>query len=211
MTADRPWFLIYDFETTGLPVYGSRSDHPDQPHIVQAGAVLCLDDEQGTIVDQFEAIAMPSGWVIPQAMTDIHGISTEHALEVGIPEPDLIGQFLAFSRRAVERVAHNEAFDARISRIALKRFMSEAVADEWRGAMPAHCTCAMAKETKLFRSHSLNAVHRGLFAADIEHAHKAMADTLACQAIFFELRRRRTERLLFAGLSPAPTPKLEAF
>ena len=54
---------FFDTETTGLPLFKSPSDHPDQPHIVDICALLYTPD--GVLVDSFEAMVRPDGWVIP--------------------------------------------------------------------------------------------------------------------------------------------------
>lgn len=132
---------FFDTETTGLPQFKAPSDHPDQPHIVDICALLYTPD--GVLVDSFEAMVRPDGWVIPDDVAAIHGITTEMALEQGIPEREAVAGFMSIMAQAGLRVAHNVSFDDRILRIGLKRFMDEATADEFK-AGPKYCTCQAA-------------------------------------------------------------------
>ncbi|WP_182340872.1 hypothetical protein [Comamonas koreensis] len=56
--------LAYDTETTGLPLFKEPSEHPDQPHIVQLGAIL-VDLNTRTTIASMDVIIRPDGWTIP--------------------------------------------------------------------------------------------------------------------------------------------------
>jgi DNA polymerase-3 subunit epsilon len=112
--------LFYDTETTGLPLFKEPSEHPDQPHIVQLAACLVDLDTSNTIASM-DVIIKPDGWVIPDEVSAIHGITTAHALDVGIPEELAVDMLMALWNERT-RIGHNESFDARIVRIAQSRF-----------------------------------------------------------------------------------------
>lgn len=193
---------VFDTETTGLPDYKNPSEGPQQPHIVEIAALL-YDTETSTLVEAFHAIVRPDGWEIPEETTAIHKISTAHALEVGIPEHQAVAGFLAIVERADLRVAHNESFDARILRIALKRHGDgrdawatmhqderDVIADAFK-ERPKFCTmksmikvCALPKNKwpKLAEAY-LTAT--GLAMGD--EAHSALDDAKACAAVYFFL------------------------
>jgi DNA polymerase-3 subunit epsilon len=107
---------FFDTETTGLPAFKLPSDHHSQPHIVDICVLLYTPD--GVLVDSFEAMVKPDGWVIPDEVAAIHGITTAMALDHGIPEVEALGGFHRIIERAGLRVAHNVSFDDRIMRIA---------------------------------------------------------------------------------------------
>ena len=65
--------IVYDTETTGLPLWKLPSGSEGQPHMVEIGAALV--DSDFNIVEQYEAIIKPEGWEISEAMTAIHGRS----------------------------------------------------------------------------------------------------------------------------------------
>lgn len=37
-------YLVFDTETTGLPIWKEPSDHPDQPHVVDIAWTLFAED-----------------------------------------------------------------------------------------------------------------------------------------------------------------------
>lgn len=111
--------LIYDTETSGLYEPSMPSKHPDQPHIVQVAAQLV--DAHCNVLEEFEAIVKPDGWTIPGEATEIHGITTERAMDEGFPEDEVLHQLLSMQSRASMRVGYNQPFDSRIVRIGLYR------------------------------------------------------------------------------------------
>ena len=88
----------YDTETTGLPLFRDPSDDPRQPHLVDI-CILAFNAD-GTLVDSFEAMVRPDGWVIPAEVTAIHGITNEMAMDLGIPESEALDGFMAIHDRA---------------------------------------------------------------------------------------------------------------
>jgi DNA polymerase III epsilon subunit-like protein len=204
--------IIYDTETTGLPDWKEPSESPQQPHLVEIAALLF---DGAAEVDRFHAIVRPDGWDIPEEVAKIHGITMERALDEGIPEPEAVASFLATHARADMRVAHNESFDARILRIALKRYghgasgwdmltqdERDAIADQFKAA-PAYCTCTAAKplmklpptEKMLanprfrnsYKQPNLQEAHQHFLGQTFEGAHGALADAEACARVYFAL------------------------
>lgn len=192
--------LFFDTETTGLPLFKEPSEDPRQPHIVQLGALL-VDTDTRKVLSSLDLIIRPDGWTISDEVAAIHGITTEKAAAVGVDESLAVELLLDLHSRAGLRVAHNEAFDARIVRIALMRFFAPKEADAWKEA-PAECTAdqatpimAMPPTEKMvragFKHHkkpNLREAYRHFIGQDLENAHSAMADTKACAAIWFAMR-----------------------
>lgn len=189
--------FFYDKETSGLPLFKEPSEHPGQPHIVQIGAEL-VDLDTRRVYSSLDVIVKPEGWVIPDEVAAIHGITTEIAHAVGIPERDAIHLMLAMWRRAAVRIGHNEQFDARIARIALMRFSDEATADEWK-AGPSKCTqlistpiLKLPPTEKMVRagfnkhkSASLSEAYLHFTGKPLEGAHSAIVDVRACEEVYF--------------------------
>ena len=187
---------FFDTETTGLPLFKSPSEHPDQPHIVDICALLYTP--QGELVDSFEAMVRPDGWVIPNEVAVIHGITTEMALEHGIPEAEAVAGFMSIMAQAGLRVA---PFDDRILRIGLKRFMDEATADEFK-AGPKYCTCQnstnlvkcpptakmiAAGRGRQFKQPSVAEALLHFTGEELVGGHRARPDTEACARIYFAM------------------------
>lgn len=192
--------LFYDTETTGLPLFHEPSEDPRQPHLVQIAACLVDTDTQQTIASM-DVIVQPRGWVIPDDVAKIHGITTERATEVGIPESVAVGMFIELYRFR-KRIAHNEAFDARILRIALMRHaIDAALPDLWK-AGAAECTQALStpilklpptpKMLAAGRNHhksaNLGEAYRHFMGRELSGAHNAMVDVQACMAVYFAIK-----------------------
>jgi DNA polymerase-3 subunit epsilon len=189
--------LAYDTETTGLPLFKEPSEHPGQPHIVQLGALL-VDLDTRIVHSSLDVIIQPDGWEIPEEVAAIHGITTERALDVGIPEPKAVDMLISMWRMVACRLGHNEQFDARIVRIALMRHFGETVADEWKSG-PAKCTQLISTPilklppTEKMRkagflkhkSANLGEAYQHFMGKPLENAHSAMADARAALDVFF--------------------------
>ena len=198
--------VFFDTETTGLPLFNHPSEDPRQPHIVQLAACLVDMDTRNTVASM-DVIIQPDGWTIPDEVAAIHGITTEHATEVGIPAKLAIQMFLEFAIGRV-RIAHNEQFDARMVRIALLRHFSTDAADEWRDGA-AECTQLLATPivkapptAKMlaagrnhFKSANLGEAVLHFTGKPLENAHSAMADVQNCMAVYFAIQDLQRERL----------------
>jgi len=193
--------LVLDTETTGLPDFKAPSDAPHQPHLVEIAALLY--DGAGNLIDSFDAIIRPDGWEsCPEALA-AHGITHEQAMAEGIPEADALAAFYALHERASLRVAHNQSFDARILRIAIKRYMSDADADAW-SSQPAFCTMNTAKPImqlpptaamrakKFFGPKPPTLAEALKFFTGDDHvdAHRARSDAEACARIYFAMQAK---------------------
>ncbi len=191
--------LFYDTETTGLPDFKAPSESAHQPHIVQLAALLVDMDTRETI-QSMDVIIRPDGWTIPDDVAAVHGITTEHAAEVGIPENLAVSMFMELWVGR-PRIAHNEQFDARILRIALMRHQSEDAADIWKSG-PTECTarlatpiCALPPTEKMkavgrfhHKTPNLGEAYRHFTGKELENAHSAMADVLACRDVYFAIK-----------------------
>lgn len=208
-----PKYFFYDTETSGLPLYRDPSEDPRQPHIVDFAAILT--DKHGQIIEQYESLVIPEGWSISQETIDIHGITNELAATQGRPEQVVIAKAIEMQALAQVRVGHNEAFDQRILRIAIKRFGGrsqaerDALADMFK-ARPRFCTMNSSKRILLLpptekmkankrmatwnKAPSLQEAYEYFFPGEkIEGAHRAMTDTRAAMRVFFAVKEHMQE------------------
>ena len=103
--------LIFDTETTGLPVNRNIQaiNGPNNwPHIVSVSWVI-LDVETNKLEGRRSFTIQPLGWVIPPESTKIHGISHDFAMNNGTPLCEAMAEF---TRQKYDYlVAHNIEFD----------------------------------------------------------------------------------------------------
>lgn len=192
--------FFYDTETTGLPLFNQPSEHPDQPHIVQLAAALVDLDTRETVAS-LDVVVRPDGWIIPDEVAAVHGITTEHAAAVGVPESLALSLFLELWGRRT-RIAHNEQFDARIIRIAQHRAGElEPELAAWKNGV-AECTARKAtpivkcpptaKMIAAGRNHyktaNLGEAVQFFTGKPLENAHSAMADVRGCMDVYFAIR-----------------------
>jgi DNA polymerase III epsilon subunit-like protein len=104
-------YLIFDTETTGLPVNSKKPasiEANNWPHIVSISWVI-LDTDTNGIVKKQNFIVKPMGWSIPEESTKIHGIRDEYARLHGYDLKFVMDVFMLEEFDAL--VAHNLNFD----------------------------------------------------------------------------------------------------
>lgn len=191
--------LFYDTETTGMPDWKSPSGGENQPHLVQIAACLA-DPDSRKVIQSIDLIIQPDGWEISAECTEVHGITTEYALQHGVPEKAALEAFLALWGGRT-RVAHGRTFDQRIIRIATKRYCSEDVIDRWADKEGHDCTMFMAKPVMKmppknrygYKSPKLREAYEYFTGKNLEDAHTASADMNACMEIYWALQDLESE------------------
>lgn len=187
--------LVWDSETNGMILWKEPSDHPGQPHLVQLGALL-VDMDTGREISSVEVIVRPDGWEIPAEVAAIHGITTEMAMDVGIPEKLALDMLLQLRQCAALHICHNAAFDGRIARIAIHRLGAHLTPDEW-SAYPSECTMQMS--TPILKLPSANGrgghkwpklteAYKHFTGKELVGAHSAMVDVRGCLAVYRAIR-----------------------
>jgi DNA polymerase III subunit epsilon len=186
--------LIYDTETSGLWKDGLDVSHEAQPKICQLSALLV--SYEGETVGELDRIVKPNGWTIPQAASNIHGITTERALAEGLPLFEVLKEFSQLVAKADRLVGHNEAFDFKVVNHGLKLIKRSIKFPEKRS-----CTMLMAMNTVKLPSKypkpdqpyawpSLSVTYKHLFGRDLEGAHNSAVDVQACMEVYRELKNR---------------------
>jgi len=191
--------IFYDTETTGLPVFKDPSEREYQPHIVQLAAHM-VDIKSRKIIQTMDVIVKPDGWEIPQECIDVHGITNELAMEVGIPEPIAIQMFLGLWDGRL-RVAHNTTFDNRIIRIATKRYCTDKIIDYWH-AGSYECTGLLSKKYLQdgtqnrygYKMPKLVEAYKFFFGKEFENSHTAIADVNACMEVYWAIQDHNIEK-----------------
>lgn len=193
--------LIYDTETTGLPVWNKPSEDPSQPRITQLAAELC-DEETGDVLSAINFIIKPDGWSIPEELQKLTGITQERAEKFGMEMRLVLPFFLTMWKTSDLRVAHNESFDMRMVRIEMMRDPGfNKFADKWKEAA-AFCTQAnctnilnlpptermLAAGRNHPKSPNLGEAYKHFTGKELEGAHNAAIDIMACKAVYYGIK-----------------------
>ena len=179
---------VFDTETTGIPDWKKPSESPHQPHIVQLAAHQ-VDIESREIRQTMNVIVRPDGWTIPEETVEIHGITTELALDVGVAESLAVEMFVEMVGDGL-RVAHNTTFDNRLIRIALMRFFSEGMADTFK-AGEYECTMQQSRKIMLMPKNKppkLSEAFEYFCEKELDGAHNALVDVGACLAVYWAIK-----------------------
>lgn len=107
--------LFFDTESTGVPERSANwdTDFDKFPHIVQMAWM------HGCKVESH--IIRPEGWEIPQETVEIHGITTEYAMEHGEPFAAVVDMFIQDCHEAELVCAHNIYFDTSLIKANILR------------------------------------------------------------------------------------------
>lgn len=188
-------YIVFDVETTGLPrrYKAPVTDLKNWPRIVQI-AWSC-HSEEGEETGSGNHIIYPEGFVIPDSVAQIHGITQKRAEEEGIPISWALASFARAAQSTEYLVAHNIDFDYPIISAELYRcgIPSPLEGKERICTMKTKsviCHCNLRKSNGALKWPKLSELHHTLFEEGFEGAHNAMADVQACARCFFELRRR---------------------
>ena len=187
------FYLFFDTETTGLPknFKAPVTDLNNWPRLVQLAYLYY--DGNGNKISGEDFIIKPEGFIIPAAVSKIHGITTERALEEGQPIFTVLQRFNALVEQATCLVAHNIAFDEKIVGAEfLRNGMANSIPSK-----PKICT--MEKTTTFCgipgpygpKWPKLSELHYKLFKKNFEEAHNAAVDITMTAKCFWELKRRK--------------------
>ena len=107
-------YLIFDTETTGLPKNWNApiTDTDNWPRCVQIA--WQLHDNMGVLVDHQDYLIRPDGFNIPYDAEQVHGISTELALQQGEELETVLKRFNEALSKATHLVGQNLGFDLNI-------------------------------------------------------------------------------------------------
>lgn len=186
-------YLFIDCETTGLPRRWNAPIHDvdDWPRAVQIAWLLY--DEGSQLLESVSCLVRPVGFTIPREAQRIHGITTERAINDGLPLQTILTELDAASGRSSIIVAHNIAFDypvisAEYLRLGLRSPL---------GGKDLVCTMKASTEfcrlpgRRGYKWPTLAELHYALFRTPYVEAHDAGADVATCAKCFFELKKRQ--------------------
>jgi DNA polymerase III subunit epsilon len=184
-------FLFFDTETTGLP---RRWDAPAEdldnwPRLVQIAWILC--DEHGNELDKQSLIVKPEGFVIPDDVAQIHGISNARAISVGAALDKVLSQFADALKKCGTLIAHNMNYDVNVLAAEYIRARIELDLSLVRKVCTKDVStnyCRLPGKYG-YKWPTLVELHTTLFGAEFAQKHDALDDVEACARCFFELVR----------------------
>lgn len=176
--------LVFDTETTGLPLKGVEPSAPEQARVMQLGAVLLDDDKE---VACFYSRLYPDQWPVVHPMAEAaHGLTKEMCEKTGIGQKFVVDTFLELMDAADVVVAHNYKFDHQMMTIEFA-LQGKIFAPKKHG-----CTMlAMTSICGLTRSNGApkwpnmqEALTKCYPGETISKAHDALGDVKACARVW---------------------------
>lgn len=189
------FYLFFDTETTGVPQnYNAPiSDLQNWPRLVQLSWILC--DQQGNDIETGNDIVKPNGFIIPEAASNVHQITTIHTIVTGTDLSTVLNKFISVSKQAKYLVGHNVSFDINVVGAELLRIKSDySIANKASidTMLKSINYCAIPSGLSYgdkYKWPKLQELHKKLFGYEFEDAHDAMADIRATKKCFFEMKR----------------------
>ena len=184
-------YLFFDTETTGVPknYKAPPSDLLNWPRVVQLAWVVT--DEQGGELKATSHIIRPDGFVIPEVVSRIHGITTDMAMRDGVELKVALDEIEADMLAAEKLFAHNMSFDENIVGSEFLR------AGRVNVVLQKPRVCTMQSSTDFckisgnygYKWPKLQELHKELFGFPFEGDHDALVDVRACAKCYFQLRK----------------------
>lgn len=188
-------FLIFDTETSGLPLFNEPANHPDQAHIVQLACVLL--DEEFNERSCFNTLIKPELYkhIHPRAQ-EAHGISIDECIKYGMPIQCAIDTFIELSKQSNLAVAHNSKFDQKLISIEQELLNCGGTFHLVNTFCTMNATTELCKLPKTnswgagrYKWPKLIEAHQHIFNEGFDDAHDALADVRACARIFKWLKQ----------------------
>ncbi len=180
--------LIFDTETTGMVTWNEPPDHPSQPDLVQLAMLLIERDDWSIKTRSSFIVQLANGVKIDAEAEATHGISAADCERYGVAPIVAVSVFNQLCMQADVIVAHNISFDRSIMLTALHRLGNKP--DRMDGKDLVCTKEATTDVLKLpgkygkYKWPTLAEAYRHYTGLEIEGAHDALADTLACLEVY---------------------------
>lgn len=177
---------VFDLETTGLDLREAR---------VVTACALEIDEDGEVVGENFEWLADP-GIEIPEAASNVHGVTTEIARANGRAAKQVVAELIAtlngFFARGIPVVAYNAPYDFTILHFEALRHGLEPIADP----KPVIDPLVLDKFVDTYRSgkRTLEVAAR-TYGVSLDDAHNATADAIAAGRVAQAIARRYADKL----------------
>jgi len=188
-------FLIFDTETTGLPLNWNAplNDFDNWPRLIQLA--WQIHDEKGDLVEATSYLVKPDGFIIPRGSEKVHGISTERANKEGQPIEFVLKEFIKALEKVQITIGHNLEFDNNIVGSEMLRYgidndilLKQKTQIDTKGESTNYCALPGGRGGN-YKWPTLEELYLKLFNESFDAAHNASADVQATARCFFELVR----------------------
>ena len=197
---DKQLYLFFDTETTGRPrnYDAPSSDIRNWPRLVQISWIV--SDSSGIVISKENHIIKPNGFIIPEDVVKLHGITTERALKNGEQIEDVLHLFWTNVQNASYIIGHNVNFDENVVEAEFYRMGEK---NNYFSLMHYICTmlastdyCKILKESKItspwkskgYKWPQLSELYKKLFGRTIVDAHNSESDVQATFECFWKLK-----------------------
>lgn len=185
-------YLFFDTETTGLPINWKApvTDLNNWPRLVQLAFLIF--DAQGKELERGDYIIKPNGFIIPKESSNIHGITTEKAIDEGKDLKMVLEIFDNHIKQSNFLVAHNLKFDEKIigSELLRNNFANSLSAKKGICTMESSVNFCAIPGLYGYKWPKLSELHLKLFGENFEEAHNAAADINATAKCFWALKEK---------------------
>jgi len=189
-------YLIFDTETTGIPHNKTApiTDLDNWPRLVQLA--WQLHDGRGKLLSQHSYIIKPEGFDIPFKAEQVHGISTQRAMQEGHDLKKILGLLEKDLANTQVLVGHNIEFDINIigaelirSSLPTENFLALQKVDT--GLVSIEFCQLQGGIGGRLKMPRLNELHEKLFGKKFDDAHDASYDVAATARSFFGLIHKK--------------------
>jgi len=186
-------FLIFDTETTGLPLNWNAplDDFDNWPRLIQLA--WQIHDDKGELIEVVSFLVKPDGFIIPRGSEKIHGISTERASKEGQPIDYVLNEFNKALEKSSIIAGHNIEFDnsivgSEMLRAEISTSLFDKVSVDTKTTSTNYCALPGGRGGN-YKWPTLEELYLKLFHEKFVAAHNAIADVQATARCFFELIR----------------------
>ncbi len=190
-------FVFVDTETTGFPwkkrnkqFYSPRYNPAyDNARLISL-AYIIVDGKNNTLMEPKQLFVKPTGFIIPEDITELTGITNEYAKKNGKCLKNVVTEFENDIKKYKVKhlVSHNVNFDKYIlMNSALRRnWVEDSLLFLLENEMKYKCTMRIIDE-KTGNFQKLGDCVRDILKEEPSELHNALNDMLYCKRIYFEL------------------------
>lgn len=112
-------YAIIDTETSGLFDFSKPADAEGQPRLAHLAMILASADLATT--ETVSIVVRPDGWEMSDEVAKVHGLTTAHLLEHGVPVAEAIAAYSKVIDDGLIIVAFNAQYDTKVMRGEMRR------------------------------------------------------------------------------------------